>query len=170
MFFVNVKETLPWQSCVIELPLGELKLYFSEAGIGRLVLPGDPDSPQGEPSFVTGKLPWGELEIDLKGFFKGREIRGSYPLLDTGYSSFTLKVLQLTAAIPFGETCTYGEIAMASGNLRGARAVGQALGRNNTPLLIPCHRVIGKKGALGGFGSGLGWKSQLLALEGHRFL
>lgn len=168
MFFVNVKAPSPWQRCVIELPCGELKLYFSETAIGRLVLPGDPVSPQGEPSFVTGKLPWGELENELKEFFKGREIRGSYPLLADGYSSFTLKVLQLTAAIPFGETRTYGEIAVASGSLRGARAVGQALGRNNTPLLIPCHRVIGQRGALGGFSSGLGWKRQLLALEGHR--
>ncbi len=169
MLFVNEAAPLLWQKWVLELPWGELRLYFSEAGIGHLVLPGDSFGLQGEPPFATaGELPWPGLETELQDFIlRGREIRGMYPLLAQGYSAWTMKVLQLTAAIPFGETLTYGEIAASAGNRGGARAVGQALGRNDTPLLIPCHRVIGQKGALVGFGSGLIWKRRLLALEGH---
>lgn len=167
MYFVNEKEPLLWQRWLLQLPWGELKLYFSEAGIGHLVLPDTPFGLQSEPPSLAGELPWPGLEAELRDFFQGWEIRGTYPLLADGYSPWTRKVLQLTAAIPFGKTRTYGEIAAAAWNGRGARAVGQALGRNATPLLIPCHRVVGQKGALGGFGSGLTWKRRLLALEGH---
>ncbi len=168
LLFVNEAAPLLWQKWVLELPWGELRFYFSDAGIGHLVLPGNSFAPQGEPPCVTaGELPWPRLEIELRDFMlRGREIRGTYPLLADGYSAWTLKVLQCTAAIPFGETFTYGEIAASAGNRRGARAVGQALGRNHTPLLIPCHRVLGK-GVLGGFGSGVAWKRRLLTLEGH---
>ena len=168
MFFVNKGAPLLWQRWVLGLPWGELKLYYSEFGIGKLVLPGDSVGPQGEPPFVVaGELPWPGLETELQGFFQGREVRGTYPLLADVYSPWTRKVLQLTKAIPFGETRTYGGIAFAAGNPQGAQAVGQALGRNDTPLLIPCHRVIGQKGELGGFSSGLMWKRRLLMMEGH---
>jgi len=68
--------------------------------------------------------------------------------------------------IPFGRTCTYRQLAERTGSPRAARAVGQALGRNLTPILIPCHRVIGSRGTLVGFGGGLTWKKELLRLEG----
>ncbi len=168
MIFVNKGAPLLWQRRVLEFPWGELRLYFSEAGIGHLVLPGNSFGPQGEPPFATaGELPWPGLETELQDFMlRGRAIWGTYPLLADDYSAWTLKVLQHTVAIPFGETLTYGEIAASTGNRWGARAVGQALGRNHTPLLIPCHRVLGK-GVLGGFGSGVAWKRRLLKLEGH---
>ncbi|MEW5921850.1 MAG: MGMT family protein [Bacillota bacterium] len=169
MFFVNEAAPLRWKLFVLDLPGGELKVYFSPAGIGRLVLPGCSLDPQDELLYTVEKPPWPGLEEELQAYFQGREIRGNYPLLAGAYAPWTLKVLQLTAAIPFGETRTYGEIARAAGKPRGARAAGRALGRNCTPLLIPCHRVIGQGNKLVGFGSGLAWKEKLLALEGHNF-
>jgi methylated-DNA-[protein]-cysteine S-methyltransferase len=79
---------------------------------------------------------------------------------------FTGAVLGAVARIPYGETRSYGEIARAVGSPRAARAVGQAVGSNPLPLLIPCHRVLAAGGRIGGFGGGLPWKRFLLGLEG----
>lgn len=80
-------------------------------------------------------------------------------------SPFQLKVLRKTAMIPYGKTATYGEIAAEIGKPAGARAVGAALARNPWPVLVPCHRVIGKGGSLVGFGKGIAAKDALLKFE-----
>jgi methylated-DNA-[protein]-cysteine S-methyltransferase len=67
--------------------------------------------------------------------------------------------------IPYGETCSYGELARVLGQPHAARAVGRANGTNRIPLVIPCHRVIGADGSLTGFGGGLHLKTRLLAHE-----
>ncbi|MBI5575258.1 MAG: MGMT family protein, partial [Deltaproteobacteria bacterium] len=68
--------------------------------------------------------------------------------------AFQRKVLKATAGIPYGRTATYGEIAAEVGSPGAARAVGAALSRNPWPILVPCHRVLGKGGRLVGFGKG----------------
>ena len=67
--------------------------------------------------------------------------------------------------MPYGETSTYGQIAVAVGKPAAARAVGAANGANPLPPIIPCHRLIGASGALCGYGGGLATKARLLALE-----
>lgn len=67
--------------------------------------------------------------------------------------------------IPFGETCSYGDIARALGKPGASRAVGQANNANPIALLTPCHRVIGADGSLTGFGGGLALKARMLAFE-----
>ncbi len=81
---------------------------------------------------------------------------------------FQRAVLQATAQIPYGQTRTYGELAAAIGHPKAARAVGRAEARNPLPLIIPCHRVIGRDGKLHGYGmaDGLRTKEWLLKLEG----
>lgn len=96
--------------------------------------------------------------------------------LDGGLQSFTLplcpqgttfqqRVWAEIAAIPFGKTLTYGEIAARLGDVQLARAVGQAANKNPLPLVIPCHRVIGRGGRLTGFAPGIATKAFLLDLE-----
>lgn len=80
-------------------------------------------------------------------------------------SAFQLKVYEELVKIPFGETRTYQEIAYAIGNPQSARAVGQALNKNPIPILVPCHRVIGKDGSLTGFAGGIESKEWLLKFE-----
>ena len=75
-------------------------------------------------------------------------------------------VLAATRRVPYGRVTTYGRIAAEIGRPKAARVVGWALGANPIPIVIPCHRVIGAKGALTGYGGGLERKAQLLALEG----
>jgi O-6-methylguanine DNA methyltransferase len=83
-------------------------------------------------------------------------------------SEFQKEVLLTTLEIPHGQIVTYSEIAKRLGNPKAARAVGQALGHNPVPIVIPCHRVIASNGSLGGYsaGSGLESKARLLSLEG----
>jgi O-6-methylguanine DNA methyltransferase len=87
----------------------------------------------------------------------------AFPLADHG-APFMCKVREKMQKIPWGHALTYGELAAKAGSPKASRAVGQACARNPLPLIIPCHRVLAE-GGIGGFGSGLEWKSTLLALE-----
>jgi DNA-3-methyladenine glycosylase II len=97
------------------------------------------------------------LEVALK---KGPDAS----MLEISGTPFQQQVWAAIAAIPWGETRTYLEIAESVGNLKGVRAVAQACGANPLPLFIPCHRVVGT-GNLGGFAGGLALKRLLLAAE-----
>ena len=81
---------------------------------------------------------------------------------------FERRVYALARAIPPGHTRTYGEIAAEAGEPGAAQAVGQAMGRNPWPIVVPCHRVVGAGGKLGGFSAtgGVKAKLRLLAIEG----
>ncbi|HET6385086.1 MAG TPA: methylated-DNA--[protein]-cysteine S-methyltransferase [Armatimonadota bacterium] len=102
-------------------------------------------------------------------YFSGRSPSASPPISLAQHSPFTRLVLEETAKVPWGTYATYAEIARRVGRPAGARAVGQALGRNQAPLIIPCHRILAANGAIGGFGGGLCWKRRLLKLEGIEF-
>jgi methylated-DNA-[protein]-cysteine S-methyltransferase len=101
----------------------------------------------------------------LKKYFQGQKLQFSCPL-DLGSASyFERAVWETTQKIPHGQTRSYAWIARQIGKPGGPRAVGQALGRNPLPIIIPCHRVLKSDGGLGGFGGGLEMKRYLLDLE-----
>jgi methylated-DNA-[protein]-cysteine S-methyltransferase len=108
---------------------------------------------------------------ELERYFADPRHRISLPLAPRG-TPFQRRVWEAIAAIPVGESRTYGEIARA---VRSApRAVGQACGANPIALVVPCHRVVGSRGVLGGFmnadeGDPLAIKRWLLTHEGYRF-
>ena len=94
-------------------------------------------------------------------------IRRGFDLpLELEGTDFQKKVWQALAAIPFGETCAYGELARRIGSASALRAVGAACGRNPIPIVIPCHRAVAADGRLTGYRGGLDAKRWLLALEG----
>ncbi|MDP0501216.1 MAG: methylated-DNA--[protein]-cysteine S-methyltransferase [Verrucomicrobiota bacterium JB022] len=101
---------------------------------------------------------------ELQAYFAGQLKRFTIPLAPSG-SAFQLQVWEALCAIPWGETRSYKDIALALDNLGAIRAVGMACNRNPLPLIIPCHRVIGSSGELVGFGGGLPLKRQLLEHE-----
>ncbi len=98
-------------------------------------------------AYFSGKLKTFSLEFNLIG------------------TEFQRTVWRELLNIPYGETIHYGELAIRIGNPKASRAVGMANSKNPIPVIIPCHRVIGKNGSLTGFGGGLERKKWLLELE-----
>jgi len=105
------------------------------------------------------------LRGELKRYLAGRGHSFSCPL-DLHGTPFQRQVWDALLGIPYGETCTYAEIATRIDRSKALRAVGQAIGANPIPIIIPCHRVIGKDSRLVGYGGGLKLKRRLLTLEG----
>lgn len=108
-----------------------------------------------------------ELARQLDEYFRGRRRAFEVPFSPRG-TEFQHAVWEELVRIPYGTTVTYGELARRVGRPRSARAVGQAVGANPVPIVIPCHRVLPIAGGLGGFGPGGDWKSRLVALEADR--
>jgi methylated-DNA-[protein]-cysteine S-methyltransferase len=106
-----------------------------------------------------------DLRRRLRAYFNGRDVDFPDELDLEGATFFQRKVWQAARLIPRGETRSYAWLAGRIGQPRAARAVGQALGRNPLPVIVPCHRVLASDGGLGGFSGGLDMKRLLLGLE-----
>ena len=102
----------------------------------------------------------------LTEYFQGRRNRFDVPVDFSGLSPFARDVLQATATVPFGGLATYSEIARRIGNPGASRAVGNALGRNPIPVILPCHRVVPADRSIGKYTGGVDIKVKLLRLEG----
>lgn len=147
--------------------MGVVNFSFSEGGLYELTLPGERDERFSgvvdfDPEWVR------RLKQDLQDYFSGSAVCFSCPVDMSGYAPFMKKALLAAVDISHGYVETYKTLAVQAGSPRAARAVGQAMARNRTPLVIPCHRVVCTGGGLGGFSGGLGWKERLLALEKSR--
>ena len=119
------------------------------------------DSKQAE--FSTPAIQQCIEELD-EYFYKGRKFFSVE--LDLRGTDFQKKVWNALLNIPFGKTASYSDLAIAIGDLKSVRAVGLANGQNPIPIIVPCHRVIGKDGNLVGYGGGLDKKEWLLRHEG----
>ncbi|MDO8568049.1 MAG: methylated-DNA--[protein]-cysteine S-methyltransferase [Dehalococcoidales bacterium] len=106
-----------------------------------------------------------DLAERFRIYFRGRRVNFPDKLDLSAATPFQHRVWQATRLIPFGETRSYRWVAEQIGIADASRAVGQALGRNPLPVIIPCHRVLTSNGKLGGFSGGLDMKERLLALE-----
>ena len=112
-----------------------------------------------------------QAEIQLREYAAGERAVFAVPLDPVG-TAFQLEVWRALAAIPYAETRSYRDIALAVNRPKGFQAIGQANTRNPLPIVIPCHRVINADGSLGGYGGGIERKKALLAIEeqyAHRF-
>lgn len=108
-----------------------------------------------------------EMKSQLEEYLKGERTQFQIPFEINGGTSFQRSVWSALLTIPYGKTASYQQIARMIGKERAVRAVGQANRANPLPILIPCHRVIGKNGQLTGYaGSRIDIKEKLLALEG----
>lgn len=150
----------------LETPVGRLKLVASEAGLAAILWQDDdPARVRLGPLVESADHPvLVETERQLGDYFAGRRDRFELPLDPCG-TDFQKRVWAALCAIPFGETRSYAQIATAIGHPTATRAVGAANGRNPISIVAPCHRVIGKSGALTGFAGGLAVKRRLLAME-----
>lgn len=106
----------------------------------------------------------------VAGYFTGILRHFDLPCDLSGLSPFSQRVLAALAQVPYGVTVSYGELAVAAGHPGAARAIGGVMARNPLPLILPCHRVVGKGGALTGYsgGAGLVTKAWLLDFEAQQ--
>ena len=152
-------------------PLGEVRLRSDgESLIGLWFVGQVNDAKDIDDIEIKNDLPiFGQVESWLESYFSGKQTSITIPLQPKG-TSFQQRVWQILQEIPYGETMTYGEIAQRIAKEKGvetfsAQAVGQAVGKNPISILIPCHRVLGKNGALTGYAGGVHRKEQLLRIE-----
>ncbi|MDP1809097.1 MAG: methylated-DNA--[protein]-cysteine S-methyltransferase [Actinomycetota bacterium] len=118
-----------------------------------------------EPAAVEARMPV-DLRAALHDYFNGvRTDLGRWNPDSGGLSAFAAGVYKATRSLKWGETASYSDIAAVIGSPGATRAVGAALGRNPTPLFVPCHRVLASSGE-GGWSGPPGLKAKLLALEG----
>ena len=106
-----------------------------------------------------------KLEKEIKEYLKGRRKKFTVEVAPGG-SRFARKVYGAIQKIPYGQTRSYRDVAKAINNPGASRAVGSALKKNPVAIIIPCHRVIGSDGSLGGFAPGIEYKKKLLLIEG----
>ncbi|MBI4180786.1 MAG: methylated-DNA--[protein]-cysteine S-methyltransferase [Chloroflexi bacterium] len=109
--------------------------------------------------------PLADLIVRLKVYFSGHQTTFSDELDLSGATLFQRQVWEVTRLIPYGETRSYLWVAKQMKRPGAVRVVGQALGRNPLPIIIPCHRVVASNGKLGGFSGGAEMKRCLLAIE-----
>jgi methylated-DNA-[protein]-cysteine S-methyltransferase len=150
----------------LESPLGELVITASDAGLTAVWFPG-PDLPAVQPDggrrSATAVL--ARAREQLAEYFAGSRTAFDLPLAPAG-TAFQRRVWDALRTIPYGATLSYSELARRLGDPRATRAVGAANGKNPIPIIVPCHRVIGARGELTGFGGGLERKRWLLEHEG----
>ena len=150
-----------------------MSICYVTSPVGRLAIEADHDAltglrwaSDGERAGDQGMNPVLKEAIhQLERYFARKLERFELPLAARG-TDFQKSVWKMMSEIPYGETATYGGMAMALSS--GPRAIGMACGRNPIPIIVPCHRVLGSGGKEGGFsgGQGLPTKRKLLALEG----
>ena len=155
-----------------ETPFGSLRVVSSDKGLVYIELPNE--SGRGfegwkktharNAKVVERRAAHDGVVDQLLEFTRG-ERREFKMDLDLRATEFQRAVYQCVAKIGYGETLSYSDIANAIGNPKAVRAVGAANGANPIPLVIPCHRVIARGGALQGYAGGLKLKARLLAME-----
>ncbi|NIM20613.1 MAG: methylated-DNA--[protein]-cysteine S-methyltransferase [Candidatus Latescibacteria bacterium] len=155
--------------------IGSLLLAATSKGLAAVVVGKGSESSRFrdlEPLFPDHELKLDRSKLspyrkEFEAYLAGSKEQFSLPLDYSAVSSpFHKKVLLHCRKIPFGRVASYGELAKRVGSPNGARAVGNALGANPLPIVVPCHRVVTSNGDLGGYSGGLQIKKKLLSHEG----
>ncbi|MGD0193962.1 MAG: methylated-DNA--[protein]-cysteine S-methyltransferase [Candidatus Dormibacteria bacterium] len=156
----------------MDSPIGTLLLMATPKGLVRIAFESENrDEVLGEvaeqlsPRILEAPRSLDPVRRELEKYFEGKLHDFDVPLDWSLAGEFARRVLRRTARIPYGSVASYGDVAVGVGTPRGARAVGNALGSNPIPVIVPCHRVVRTGGAIGGYGGGLTRKRFLLALE-----
>jgi AraC family transcriptional regulator, regulatory protein of adaptative response / methylated-DNA-[protein]-cysteine methyltransferase len=158
---------------IIDCPIGRLLLGATGMGICAVCIGASDEAVEAglKEDYYAADLYRNDRQMkdwteEFARYFDGREFPADLPI-DVRATAFQWKVWRQIQAIPYGKTSTYSQIAEALGQPRAVRAVANACAKNHVAILIPCHRVVGKKGDLRGYRWGVKRKQALLSLEGH---
>lgn len=147
-----------------ETPWGPLELWADTRHLVRILLPSeivDGRRPDSKPSPILR-----EACRQLADYFAGKLTEFQLPLSEHTGTKFQQRVWQELCRVPYGTTISYTTLAARIGRPKAVRAVGAANGRNPIPIVVPCHRIIGRNGSLTGYAGGLEMKQNLLRHEG----
>jgi len=151
---------------LLESPIGLLLVACDDSGaVTHLYTKGAEATVAGWPDAVRDPERCAAVREQIEEYFGGKRRSFDLPLNPRG-TPFQKSVWAALVEIPFGETRSYGQLAVQLGNPGASRAVGRANATNPISIIVPCHRVIGSAGALTGYAGGLSIKEKLLALEG----
>ncbi len=151
---------------LVPTPLGVLTLIADTDGLVGILWPGAKPDAIGRPGLLACTGQSRHLEatrLALENYFSKRPFE--MPPLSIAGTDFQKSVWEALSKIPYGETLTYAQVAVAIGRPSAVRAVGTAIGKNPWFILVPCHRVVGTDGGLHGFATGLATKEWLLEWE-----
>jgi methylated-DNA-[protein]-cysteine S-methyltransferase len=169
---VSAREKQHWVA--FETKAGWIGLLGSDLGLAMVILPqktremailGLVNRTAGD---EQSEVYFQDLMRKLMHYFEGKKVVFDEKMDLSRATSFEQSVWQMTCRIGYGQTQSYGWVARQINKPRASRAVGQALGRNPLPIIVPCHRVIAGNGDLRGFGGGLEMKQYLLDLEAEK--
>ncbi len=149
---------------VLDSPCGPLTLVATDGRLSGLYMTRQRHRPAQETFGESDPEPFTEVIRQLRAYFAGRLTRFDLPVTLAG-TDFQRTVWAALREIPYGETVSYGQLADRLCRPTASRAVGLANGKNPIGIIVPCHRVVGVKGDLTGYGGGLDRKRFLLDLE-----
>lgn len=149
---------------VIDTPVGELTLVGDGSALSAVYFPDHARRPGVETFGPRDDAAFADVRGQLAEYFAGDRTSFDLVLAPRG-NDFQVRVWRLLTAIPYGQTRSYGQLAVQLGDPGLARAVGSANGRNPISIVVPCHRVVGHDGSLTGYAGGLERKAFLLELE-----
>ena len=154
----------------IRAPLGKIWVLATESGLRGIRLSSRGAPKRGEMRAKGWKLVRRPRWTDparrlIESYLGGGERRLEIPLDLAAGTPFQRRVWEAARKVPYGTAASYVDVARIAGYPRASRAVGNALGANPVPIVVPCHRIIHADRSIGGFSSGLTWKRFLLELE-----
>jgi methylated-DNA-[protein]-cysteine S-methyltransferase len=153
---------------VLATSLGRLLIATDGQALSGVWFEGQAHAPRMQDGLLQNDHPLlRQAANQIQAFLAGQPQPFEVPLSPSLGTPFQRQVWQEVASIARGQVRTYAEIAQALGRPQAARAVGAAVGRNPWLLVVPCHRVVGRGGALTGYAAGLARKQALLSMEGH---
>lgn len=149
-------------SCLFHSPIGYIRCKATDAGLREIKILGDSNTIL--PTNIDHPV-LNATQTQLEEYFEGTRTRFDLPYDFGDATKFFKMVWNILLVIPYGQTRSYGDIALELGDIQKSRAVGMANAKNKIPIIVPCHRVIGGNNSLTGYAYGLDMKLFLLKLE-----
>ncbi|RXQ95733.1 methylated-DNA--[protein]-cysteine S-methyltransferase [Ancylomarina salipaludis] len=150
---------------ILPSPIGDLLILAQEFALKKIVFQPKNQTHQINSDWIHGSELIEQTKNELRAYFSGH-LKGFTVQVNPSGTPFQKKIWKEVMAIPYGKVCSYQDVANNINHASACRAVGRANAQNPIPIIIPCHRVIGKSGKLTGYAGGLNLKQKLLNIEG----
>jgi len=150
---------------ILPSPIGDLLILAHEFAIKNIIFQPTNQAHEIKSEWIQGTELLEQTKNELKSYFNG-QLKVFTVNVNPHGTPFQKQIWKEVIAIPYGEVCSYQDVANNIDHSSACRAVGRANSQNPIPIIIPCHRVIGKSGKLTGYAGGLDRKQSLLNLEG----